>query len=99
LGSYLLILWWESRGGLVLQDRHAGAPPGESFPQKVRALWRGVFVESWPVVTGGVVLGMLNVFLYIYHQPWGITGNLSTWADRAAGLLGLAAGPLLGVGQ
>lgn len=99
LASYLLVLWWESRGGLVTPEVRSERPPEETFVQKLRDLWQIVFVEGWPVVTGGLLLGTLNVFLYVFHQPWGISGNLSTWADRGASLLGLSAGPLLGVEQ
>ena len=39
---------------------------------------------------------MLNVAAFLVDTPLGVTGELAAWADRAAGLVGLAAGPLLG---
>lgn len=98
-GAYLLVLWWESRGGIVIPESQPPSPFDLSFGEQVRAWLKRWLVHPWPVVTGGVVLGMLNVFLYVAHHPWRIVGELSAWASAVAGLVNLAPGPLLGVDQ
>jgi uncharacterized protein len=44
-------------------------------------------------------LAILNLFSFVYDHPLGVTGELSAWAERATGVFGLSAGPLLGVDQ
>lgn len=97
LGAYVLLLWRESRSGMV--EPHISQQPEtlDTVGDRLRAQWRRVFVHGWPVVTGGVVLGVLNVFLYIVHMPWGVTGELGRWANAAGTVAGLGPGTLLGV--
>lgn len=97
LASYLLVLWWEGGMG-VAAPQAAGAKRG-GFVHALRELWGLVFRRGWPAAVGGVALGTLNVFLYIAHMPWGVTGELSRWSAGLLGLLGLPPGPLLGVDQ
>lgn len=97
-GFYLLIMWWESRAGIMLPEPPMTAS-GITFRERVRDLYRLIFIRAWPVTLAGLALGTLNVFEYAFHQPWGITGELSRWADSIAGVIGLSAGPLLGVDQ
>lgn len=93
---YLLVLWWESRGGLVIPAFHSDRPEGDTFADKLNATLRSIFVDSWTATRGGVVLGTLNVFLYISYHPWGITGEISRWSNGFANWLGVGAGTLEG---
>jgi uncharacterized membrane protein YedE/YeeE len=98
LSAYLLVLWWEARRGLALPE----APPaarGQTFVHRLQDLWERVTRRGWPVVAGGVTLGVLNVFLYIAHMPWGITGEISRWAAGISRLAGFPPPTLLGVDQ
>lgn len=97
-GLYLLALWWEARGGIAF-PAPAAAESGPSFGERLRDLQRTIFVRAWPVALAGLGLGALNVFDYAYRHPLGVTGELARWADALAGLVGLAAGPLLGADQ
>jgi uncharacterized membrane protein YedE/YeeE len=67
-----------------------------TFGEQLRILGHRVFVKGWPVVVGGVALGILNVFLYTYRHPWGVVAGLGIWADKVAGAIGLGAGELMG---
>jgi uncharacterized membrane protein YedE/YeeE len=98
LAAYLVVLWIESMGGVGVQE---STPPvaEASFPEKVRALVQRVFVRGWPAAVGGALLGLLNTFSYDVHMPWRIVGELSRWINGAAGLVGLAPGPLEGTDQ
>ncbi|MEW6048093.1 MAG: YeeE/YedE family protein [Bacillota bacterium] len=62
-------------------------------------LGRRIFRDGWPVLVGGLLLGVLNVYLYVAHMPWGVTGELSRWAIKLYTLAGWAPGPLAGADQ
>ncbi|MDR5694721.1 MAG: YeeE/YedE family protein [Armatimonadota bacterium] len=98
LCAYLLILWWESTKGVILPEVPAGAK-GTDFLHRLQDLWEKVFRRGWPVVTGGVTLGVLNILLYVAHMPWGITGEISRWAAGFSRLAGFPPPALLGVDQ
>ena len=93
---YLLVLWWESRGGLVMPDFQPEHEEGETFAEKLNAAFRSVFVDSWSATRGGLALGALNVFLFIAYHPWGITGEVGRWAMGLANWLGCGPGKLEG---
>ncbi|MCS7222250.1 MAG: YeeE/YedE family protein [Anaerolineae bacterium] len=95
---YLLALWWEARSGIVFPEPPTLAA-GFTFGERLNALYHVIFVRAWPVALAGLGLGALNVFEYAYRHPWGVTGELARWANALAGLVGLSAGPLLGVDQ
>ncbi len=97
-GSYLAILWWETRS-----PRLASAPPRKVTPPalgvraQLRQGWNAVFGgNGWPYLVGGVALAVLNLFSYAFQHPLGVTGELSTWANRGTGLFGASVGPLIG---
>lgn len=93
---YLLVLWWESRGGLVIPETRPEPDEGETFADKLNATLRSFFVDSWSATRGGLALGALNVFLYIAHHPWGITGEIGRWSSGFANWLGVGPGKLEG---
>jgi uncharacterized membrane protein YedE/YeeE len=95
---YLLVTWWEARQGYAPLEP-AVPPTGPAFWDRVEASLRAVFVRGWPPVLGGTALGVLNVFLYTAHMPWGVTGEISRWAIGLLDLAGLGPGPLAGAGQ
>lgn len=95
LGAYLLVLWVESTGGPGVVEA-APAIAAASFREHLRALGASAFGRGWPAPIGGVVLGGLNVLAYMAHMPWRIVGELSRWANGAAGVAGLAPGSLQG---
>jgi len=93
-------LWWETRGADA--GPPFGAPSGRkavapvTFGDHVRAMWSTVFAKGWPPLVAVSALAMLNVAAFLVDTPLGVTGELAAWADRAAGLVGLVAGPLSG---
>lgn len=96
LAAYLLVLWWESRGGLTLPDMPFVGDDDDSFGGKLRNALRRVFVHGWPIVTGGAILGGLNVLLFLQSHPWGFTGEVSRWVIAATNALGIGPGNLEG---
>jgi len=95
---YLASLWWELRAGprpSFLPKRAAEVPPS-SVSEWLTQRYRALFGRGWPFVVGVVALAVLDVFVYLFDHPLGVTGELSNWANRAAALGGLAAPTLLG---
>lgn len=95
--AYLATLKWES-GGIPMFAPHVTSkePPAATVRAALANLGRQVFAHGWAFVVGGVVLAWLNTLLFVYDHPLGVTGELSVWADRLAGVVGLSAPPFLG---
>jgi len=96
LASYIVVAWWEFRTSIMLPAKSAEGHAPSSFGEHLGRLGHTVFVKGWPVVVGGVALGVLNVFLYIYRHPWGVVAGLGIWADKLASTVDLGAGELMG---
>jgi uncharacterized membrane protein YedE/YeeE len=96
--AYLGVLWWESRDAVPVFPAPGPrpAPAPTTFGDRVEALRTGLFERGWPPLAALTALAGLNVFSYLADHPIGVTGELAAWADRAAGLIGLSAPPLLG---
>lgn len=96
--AYLGILWWESRqaGPAMppMPSRAVGPSPG--LRAQLLAIKSSILVKGWPPLVAVAALGWLNVVSYQIDHPIGVTGELASWADRAASLLGAAAPALLG---
>ncbi|MGQ0551399.1 MAG: YeeE/YedE family protein [Armatimonadota bacterium] len=100
LAAYLLVVWIESRSPTAA----VGAPdpqadtllPSSGFVQRVADLYATVFRRGWPAITGGLLLGIINVFLYTAHMPWRIVGEYGRWANGLLTAAGLGPGSLLG---
>ncbi len=95
--AFLLVLWWESRAGVVVPNMSKQEEPENTFREKLQALWRKVFVRGWPAVVGGAILGFINILMYMVHMPWGVTGELSRWSNALMGAAGVAPPVLLGL--
>ncbi len=47
-----------------------------------RQLWATLFGKSWPMWVGGLLLGMLNVCLFVVKSPWGGSGSYINWGQN-----------------
>ncbi len=88
--AYVATLWWERKQAFVanVPIRRAQPAPPASVADDVRLALRGVFRREWSPLTGGVVLSMLNILLFIKYRPLGVVGEISRWAND----LGASAG-------
>jgi len=57
----------------------------------VKQVWNTVFIKPWPMMTGGVLVGILSVITFAWDRPWGVVGGLRNWADWLFYGLGLYA--------
>ena len=96
--GYLGVLKWESAGGLpAFYPSTDNRPVFEaSFRGRLQAIRASVFGPGWPPLVAATALAGLSGAAYLVDHPIGVTGELAAWADRASGLVGLAAPPLLG---
>jgi uncharacterized membrane protein YedE/YeeE len=97
--AYAAVLWSETRGSsappfAIPAGKKAATPV--TFGQHIAAMRNEVLVKGWPPVVAVAALAGLNVAAFLVDTPLGVTGELAAWAERAAGVVGLATGPLLG---
>jgi uncharacterized membrane protein YedE/YeeE len=55
-------------------------------------LFQTFFSKHWPVWVGGILLGTLNVFLFLVKSPWGGSGGYNNFGEniyKSLGMLGL----------
>ena len=96
-GIYVWVVSIEHRAGMVVPAAARARPPAESTAEELRSVLRRLFVQAWPVLPAGAVLGALNVLLFTAREPWGFTGEVSRWSIAVASLADIAPGPLAGV--
>src|SRR5574341_2198999 len=99
-GLYVLTYWWEAhRAGPDVRFPDHLQPPLFTFQDRLRAVWKRLFVEAWPASAAAVALAVLNVTAFAFDHPLGVTGELSAWSSRIFGRLGVVAGHLEGLDQ
>ena len=98
--AFVASLWWETHGTdaspPVFATAGRKAAPPVTFGQHLRAINASILGKGWPPVAAVTALALLNTAAFLVDTPLGVTGELAAWADRTAGLVGLAAPPLLG---
>jgi uncharacterized membrane protein YedE/YeeE len=98
--AFVASLWWETRGAEAGPPGFAGSgrktPAPVTLGQHLRAINASILGKGWPPLAAVTALALLNVAAFLVDTPLGVTGELAAWADRAAGLVGLAAPALLG---
>ena len=94
---YLLTYWWELRAG-PRPNFNFTAPeiPPTSLRDVLQRGYDKVVRQGWLFLVGALALGVLNILIYQFEHPLGVTGELSNWANRAAALLGIQAPTLVG---
>jgi uncharacterized membrane protein YedE/YeeE len=91
-------LAWELRAGPrpAFGVKRVVEQPATSIREWAARHYAKIFRRGWPFLTGALVLALLNVGMYLYDHPLGVTGELSNWANRAAASAGIATPALLG---
>ena len=96
--AFVATLWWETRGAHARPSPPQGRKPAPpvTFAQHIQVLRTQLLGRGWPPLVAVTALAGLNVAAFLVDTPLGVTGELAAWAERAAGLVGWASGPLLG---
>lgn len=89
LAIYLLVTWVEARNGLFTPKINRKVTPAMTFPSRVREASDPIFKRGWPIVIGGVVLGVLGIVMYTIHMPLGVTGELMRASQLVMGWGGI----------
>lgn len=67
----------------------------KSAGTRIKSLSRSIFIQGWPLATGGIVLGLGNILLYQTAQrPWGITGEVMRWTQNVMQTIHIPAPPV-----
>lgn len=56
----------------------------------LREKYRALFSAQWPAWLGGLLVGLLNVFMFAYYRPWGTFDGMRNWGDWLFKSLGLS---------
>lgn len=51
--------------------------------------YRVVFFENWPIMLGGILIGVMSVITFAWARPWGVAGGLRNWGDWFFSLVGV----------
>lgn len=60
-----------------------------TFLQIIKKDFQTIFGQEWPVWVGGIMIGLLNVFLFIFYQPWTTLDGILNWGQWLLGSNGL----------
>lgn len=60
------------------------------------AEYERIFKKTWPPMTGGVLLGVASVYMFMFMRPWGVYDGIVNWGDNFFEMLGLVEGPITG---
>ncbi len=55
----------------------------------VKSGYERIFSENWPVWVGGILIGILSVFVFAWSRPWGVAGGLRNWGDNLFYFIGI----------
>jgi len=47
----------------------------------IKAGYKKIFVDGWPVLTAGMLVGIMSIICFTWSRPWGVVGGLRLWAD------------------
>ena len=52
--------------------------------------YRQIFEEQWPIMTGGIMIGILSIVTFAWGRPWGVVDGSETgpigFPFRSAGM-------------
>lgn len=54
-------------------------------PESLREAWRigydALFGKQWPIWVGGILFGMINVFMFAFERPWSSANGIRNWGN------------------
>ena len=97
-GAILLVVlyfavWRERKAtaGFVMPTikRAQNMTPPTTSVAEIFGYIKTIFTKEWSPLVGGVVLAILNIFLFIRFHPLGVVGEISRWTTSFADSVGL----------
>ena len=54
-------------------------------PESLREAWTNgydaLFGKQWPIWVGGILFGMINVFMFAFERPWSSANGIRNWGN------------------
>lgn len=63
-----------------------------SLREKLREDYQALFGRQWPAWVGGLLIGLVNVFLFLFYQPWTTLDGALNWGDWVWSSVGVVGG-------
>lgn len=82
IAAYFIITRFEPARNTDQGDQEAsGKPSTAGLNLRFKNLLRKLFVDHWPFLAGGIILGGLNIISYYFlNRPLGVSGEFQRWA-------------------
>ena len=87
---YITVLWERRKtmGFVMPEIRRKPDPLPSSAVDEVISYLKFPFRREWSPIAGGIVLGLLNLLLFIRFHPLGVVGEISRWSTTITTGLG-----------
>jgi len=64
-------------------------PNLKEFMTVLKDGYHRIFIQEWPTMIGGALIGIMSVITFTWARPWGVVGGLRVWGDWIFYSLGL----------
>ena len=53
----------------------------ESLGEAFKSGYDSIFGKQWPIWVGGILFGMINVFMFAFERPWSSANGIRNWGN------------------
>ena len=53
----------------------------ESLSDAIKNGYDSIFGKQWPIWVGGILFGMINVFMFAFERPWSSANGIRNWGN------------------
>ena len=53
----------------------------ESLSEAIKIGYDSIFGKQWPIWVGGILFGMINVFMFAFERPWSSANGIRNWGN------------------
>jgi hypothetical protein len=88
---YFAVLWERRKtmGFVMPEIKRKPDPAPSGSVDEVIGYIKFPFRKEWSPIAGGIVLGLLNLLLFIRFHPLGVVGEISRWSTTVTTFVGL----------
>ena len=61
-------------GGETVRER-------QSLSDALKNGYDTIFGKQWPIWVGGILFGMINVFMFAFERPWSSANGIRNWGN------------------
>jgi uncharacterized membrane protein YedE/YeeE len=88
---YITVFWERRKTSVFAMPEIRGKPdllPGSTL-EEVFWYLKFPFRREWSPIAGGIILGLLNLLLFIRFHPLGVVAEISRWSSTVTSLAGM----------